>query len=258
LDLGIKNRVFIVGGATSGFGKAISLALVNEGAKVIGIARTAEKVAEIVSEYPDNFVGVSGDITEPRTLDALDEIVNICDLSGIVLNSGGPPATSALETSIDQWDEAYRNVFRWKAAMVNHFLPQMLKMNYGRILFVESYSVKQPVPNLVLSNSMRMAVTGFAKTLATEVADKGITVNILAPGFHSTPAAERVIIKRADSHQITLDQAEAQILSSIPMAHMGNPDDLGSLAAWLLSPHSSYITGQTISVDGGAILGSFG
>ena len=258
MDLEIKNRNFIVGGATSGFGKAISIALVNEGAKVIGIARTAEKVAEMVSQFPDRFVGVSGDLTETRTLDALDEIVNICDLSGIVLNAGGPPATSAIETGMDQWDSAYQNVFRWKIAFVNHFLPNMLKLNYGRILFVESYSVKQPVPNLVLSNSMRMAVAGYAKTLSSEIAGRGITVNILAPGFHSTPAADRVIRKRSDSHNISFEKAADDILSGIPMAKMGDPDDLGSLAAWLLSPHSKYITGQTISIDGGAVHGSFG
>ena len=258
MDLDIKNRIFIVGGATSGFGKAIALQLIEEGANVIGIARSEENIAEMVSKYPDQFVGISGDIANPATLEALDKTVNICNLAGMVLNAGGPPATSAMETSLEQWDEAYKNAFRWKVEMIQHFLPLMMKVNYGRILLVESYSVKQPVDNLVLSNSMRMAVVGYIKTLSKEIAQSGITLNIMAPGFHSTPAADRVVKKNAEAYGISEEKALSNITAGIPLGKMGDPDDFASLAAWLLSPHSRYITGQTISVDGGAVLGAFG
>ena len=103
-----------------------------------------------------------------------------------------------------------------------------------------------------------MAVVGYVKTLSQEIARSGVTVTILAPGFHQTPAAERVVKKRSDSTGISLENAEKEILDTIPMNRMGATEDFGSLAAWLLSPHSSYISGQTISVDGGAVLGVFG
>lgn len=258
MDLGLKNRVYIVGGVTSGFGKAIAERLMEEGARVIGVARRAEHVAAMTARFPDQFTGLAADITRPETLDYLKQVVNVCDLSGIVLNAGGPPATSALETTMEQWDAAWASVFRWKVSLLNEFLPIMMKVGYGRIVLVESYSVKQPVPDLVLSNSLRMAVVGYAKTLAQELATTGVTINILAPGFHDTPAAERVVKKRSESRQISTGQAEKEILSGIPMGRMGETEDFASLAAWLLSPGSGYVTGQTFSVDGGAVLGTFG
>ncbi len=258
MELELKDRIFIVGGVTSGFGRAIAEKLMAEGAKVIGLARRGDKLAEMYTHYPDHLIGISADITQEETLRTLDEIVNVCNLSGIVLNAGGPPATSALETTMEQWDEAYHQVLRWKINLLQHFLPHMQKVGYGRILFVESYSVKQPVPNLVLSNSLRMAVVGYVKTLSQELANSGITLNILAPGFHSTPAAERVVKKNSETQGISPKEAESKILSGIPMGQMGDPNDFGSLASWLLSPHSRYLTGQTISVDGGAVFGSFG
>ena len=258
MDLNLKDKVFVVGGVTSGFGKAIAIHLIKEGAKVIGIARGAEKIAAMVGDYPDHFVGISGDITSEKTFEAIEKSVNVCDLAGIVLNAGGPPATTALETTMDQWDEAYKQVFRWKVELINRLLPHMVKVGYGRILLVESYSVKQPVDKLVLSNSMRLAVVGYIKTLSKEVATSGVTLNIMAPGFHSTPAAERLVKKNSESKGISESAAEKEIVSGIPLAKMGDPEDFGSLAAWLLSPHSRYITGQTISVDGGAVFGVMG
>jgi len=258
MDLQLNDRIFLVGGVTSGFGKAIAERLMAEGAKVIGVARRPEKVAEMAAHNREQFMGISGDITDPRILEKLDEVVNVCSLSGIVLNAGGPPATSAQETTLDQWDAAYEQVLKWKVRMVQHFLPNLLKVNYGRLLFIESYSVKQPVPNLVLSNSLRMAVVGYVKTLSQEIADSGVTMNILAPGFHSTPAAERVVKKHSETQGKSIEEAEQAILHQIPMGKMGNTADFASLAAWLLSPHSGYLTGQTVSVDGGAVYGSMG
>lgn len=258
MDLNIKDRIFIVGGATSGFGKAIAENLMQEGAKVIGIARGGEKLAAMHQNHPEKFLGISADITKPETLKIIEDVVNVCNLGGIVLNAGGPPATRAKETTLEQWDDAYQQVLRWKVAFIHHFLPHLLKVNYGRILFVESYSVKQAVPNLVLSNSMRMAVVGYVKTLSQEIAESGVTANILAPGFHSTPAANRLVKKKSEVEGITLEEADQAITQHIPMGRMGKPEELGSIATWLLSPNSAYITGQTISVDGGAVLGSFG
>lgn len=119
-------------------------------------------------------------------------------------------------------------------------------------------SVKQPVENLVLSNSLRLSVVGFVKTLSQEIADRGITLNILAPGYHDTQAMQRLFVKKSQVQNISVEEAGKQFEDEIKMGKMGNPDEFASLAIWLLSPHSRYITGQTISVDGGLIKSVFG
>lgn len=134
----------------------------------------------------------------------------------------------------------------------------MKEAGYGRIVFVESMSVKQPVENLVLSNSLRMAVIGMAKTLSREIASSGITVNVMAPGYHATPAIDRLVAKKMEQSGKPEREIIEGFTSSVPVGFMGSTADFASLAAWLMSPHSRYITGQTISVDGGAISGSMG
>jgi 3-oxoacyl-[acyl-carrier protein] reductase len=174
------------------------------------------------------------------------------------VNAGGPPAKAFLETNMDEWDQAYRQILRWKVDLAQRFLPLFEKNNYGRYLFIESFSVKQPIPNLVLSTSFRMAVTGFVKTFSDEIALKGITANVMAPGMHMTPALERLIRKNSEVDGISFEAAKEKIIDSVPVKKAGNVNDFGSLALWLLSPWSSYITGQTISVDGGTVRGAMG
>ena len=258
MDLSLKDKLFIVGGATSGFGKAVAEKLIEEGAIVIATARTQEKLSKLADHYPGRFEGHVLDMTQPDTIEALSNAVGDRTLSGILVNAGGPPAGSFIDSTMDQWDEAYRNVLRWKVAITKKFLPHFIDKNYGRIVYVESVSVKQFVPNLVLSNSLRMGVVGFVKTLANEVADKGITLNVLAPGYHATPAMDRLFVKKSQITGVTPEQARIEFESEIPMEKMGDPKDFASIAVWLLSENSRYITGQTISVDGGLVQGNFG
>jgi 3-oxoacyl-[acyl-carrier protein] reductase len=257
MDLQLKNKLFIVSGASSGFGRAIASMLNEEGALVIAVARGMDKLNTLKDEHPDIEV-LSLDITQPESLIRVAETVGERDLDGIVVNADGPPAKAFLETNMEDWDKAYRQVLRWKVDLAHTFLPLFEKNNYGRYLFIESISVKQPVPNLVLSTSLRMAVTGFVKTLSDEIALKGITANVLAPGMHMTPALERLIMKNSEVDGISFNEAKEKIIDNVPVKRTGNVDDFGSLALWLLSPWSSYITGQTISVDGGAVRGAMG
>ncbi|MGN8225826.1 SDR family oxidoreductase [Gracilimonas sp. BCB1] len=258
MDLKIKNQLFLICGASSGFGRAVCEQLLKEGAKIIAVARREEKLRELKDDYPEQTQVFSGDLTQEPTLDELDTLIANRELNGVLINAGGPPALSALETSMDQWDEAYENVLRWKVDLTKRLIPIFQEHNYGRILFVESQSIKQPIPSLVLSNSLRAAVAGFAKTLSLEIAEQGITVNLLAPGSHETPAIERVIQKRAEESGKPLEEVKQEMEKSIPVGRMGTGDEFASLAAWLLSPHSGYVTGQTISHDGGNIKGLFG
>ena len=258
MDLNIKDQLFVVCGATSGFGAAVLKYLIADGAKVIAIARGQEKLAELKSRFPDSIEELCADITKSETIQILLDKIGSRKLSGVFVNAGGPPALKTLETQIQDWDNAYQQLLRWKVELTNTLVPIMMKESYGRMVFLESSSVKQPIDNLVLSTSLRLSVVGFVKTLSQEIADSSVTLNIVGPGYHETPAINRLLDKKAEQENITTQEAKEKIASGIRMKRMGNPDDLGQLAAWLLSPASGYISGQTISVDGGQILGVHG
>ncbi len=258
MDLGLKDNLFVVTGATSGFGRAIMESLVEEGARVIINARGLEKLKEIHQTYPDQIEIIAGDITTDATLSALIRKIEDRKLHGIVVNASGPPASRFSNTNLGDWDNAYEQLLRWKVKLTKLILPLMEKNSYGRIVYIESVSVKQPIENLVLSNSLRMAVVGFVKTLSREIADQGITCNILAPGYHSTPAMERLYIKKSNLLGINIEQARNLFEQEVAVGRLGETKEFASLATWLLSTMSSYITGQTISVDGGLVKGSLG
>jgi 3-oxoacyl-[acyl-carrier protein] reductase len=255
MDLQIKNHLFIAGGATSGFGKAIAEALLQEGAEVIVVARGVDKLKIIYSNQPNATI-VEGDITQATTIEQLKAIVGNRQLHGVLVNAGGPPAKMVLETTLEDWDDAYKKILRWKVAITQAFVPAMMKTGYGRILYIESSSVKQPIENLVLSNSLRLAVTGMVKTLSQEIARSGVTLNILGPGGHNTPAIDRLYHKKSEQTGLPFDEVKKAAINQIPVGALGEAADFASLALWLLSPQSRYVTGQTIMVDGGMIKGT--
>lgn len=258
MDLELKDKHFIVTGATSGLGNGVATALLREGARVIAVGRDEKRLIALHAVYPEQVIPCKADVFEPEAIEIIRKATSSIRLAGMLVNAGGPPAGSFLETDMEAWDRSYRTLLRWKIEFVKTFLPSMLEAKYGRILFIESSSVKQPLENLVLSNSLRLAVVGFVKTLSQEIASSAVTLNILAPGFHDTPAVERLFVKRASNEKISLEEARRRYESEIKMGRFGNKDDFGSLGAWLLSPLSGYITGQTISVDGGFIKGTMG
>ena len=253
----LKNQLFIVCGGSSGFGKAIAEALLNEGARVIAVARGAEKLHALQQQFPSLEI-LSADITDPSSIDQLKDKLAGRQLHGLLVNAGGPPAKQTLETTLEDWDNAYKNLLRWKVAITQAFVPLMMEKKYGRVLFIESSSVKQPLENLVLSNSLRVAVVNMVKTLSQEIAGSGVTLNIIAPGSHDTAAINRIYQKKSDQTGIPVEQVREAAIKAIPVGALGTAEDFASLATWLLSPHSRYITGQTFSVDGGMVKGIFG
>lgn len=258
MDLRIKDKLFIVTGATSGLGNGCARALLVDGANIIAVARDKSKLDKFSNEFPGQITALCGDITKSKIIDQLVQIVGDKYLDGLLINAGGPPAKSFLETDLTDWDSAYDTILRWKVEITKAFLPKFESQKYGRIVYIESQSVKQPIENLVLSNSLRLAVVGFVKTLSQEIANKGITLNIMAPGFHDTAAAHRLYVKRSKIEGVSIDKAKAKYESEIKVGRMGDVLEFGTLGAWLLSPLSRYITGQTISVDGGAVKGTMG
>lgn len=250
MNLQITNHLFIVGGATSGLGKAIAQALLVEGANVIVVARGEERLRTLFSNH-ENAELITGDITDSDTIDQLQYMVGERQLHGMVINAGGPPAKMVLETTLADWDDAYQKILRWKVAITQAFVPAMIKAGYGRIVFIESSSVKQPIENLVLSNSLRLAVVGMVKTLSQEIARSGVTLNVLGPGSHNTPAIDRLYQKKVEQTGLPFEEIKKNAIYQIPVGALGEANDFASLALWLLSPQSRYVTGQTITVDGG-------
>jgi 3-oxoacyl-[acyl-carrier protein] reductase len=258
MNLNINDQYFLVTGASSGFGRTAATLLMEEGANVIGVARGQEKLSELKYKYDSRFEYLLADVTTEDAIDKIIDKIGVTELSGAFINAGGPPAKSFLETKIYDWDEAYRKLLRWKVQLSKALIPHFIEQKYGRILFLESSSVKQPIENLVLSTSLRLSVVGLAKTLSEEFADQGITVNVLAPGSHNTSALDRLIQKKADMNSISFETAKAEFESGTKVGFLGDPDDLASLAVWLLSPQSKFVTGQTISIAGGALRSVFG
>jgi 3-oxoacyl-[acyl-carrier protein] reductase len=258
MDLGLQEQLFIVGGATSGFGKAITLALVNEGARVIAIARGIDKLTELQLVAPNQINILAGDLAEEETLNRLLSLIQDQPIHGMVVNAGGPPPKMVLETTLEDWDKAYQTLLRWKVALTQAIVPKMVSAGYGRIVYIESVSVKQPVENLVLSTSLRLAVVGMVKTLSQEIASTGVTLNVLGPGSHNTPAINRLYTKKAEQTGLPFDQVKEMGIQQIPVGKLGEAADFAGLAIWLLSPQSKFITGQTITIDGGAVKGIMG
>jgi len=257
MNLELNDKLFLVGGATSGFGKAIVKLLVDEGAHVIAVARTATKLEELQS-LSDTIEIIAVDLSEENAIDQICEQIGTRVLTGAVINSGGPPAMPVMDTKLSDWDAAYKTVVRWKIALTQALVPKMMEQGYGRLVYIESVSTKQPVENLVLSNAMRLAVTGYVKTLSQEIGTSGITFNILGPGYHATQRMENLFAKNSELKGVPESEIRKTFSEQTAMKKIGNPKDFASLALWLLSPHSSYITGQTITVDGGLVKGIMG
>jgi 3-oxoacyl-[acyl-carrier protein] reductase len=253
MDLQVKDQLFIVCGASSGFGNAIAKALLAEGASLIAVARREEMLHELHQSAPGQVETLAGDLTDPDVQLLLKEMVGARQLHGMVVNAGGPPAKTVLETTLEDWDAAYQHILRWKLAITKLFVPDMMAHQYGRLLFIESASVKQPLENLVLSNSFRVAVVGMVKTLSQEIAHTGVTMNILGPGSHNTPAIDRIYKKKSEQTGLDFATVREAAIQQIPVGKLGEAADFASLALWLLSPLSRYITGQTITVDGGSV-----
>lgn len=253
MDLAIKEKLFVVTGSTSGFGRAIAKLLLSEGASVILNARGEEKLLAFQSDFPETAEILIGDITSDATISQLIRKIGNRQLSGILINAGGPPASSFIATEMQAWDQAYQTVLRWKVKLTKAILPLMQSNGYGRIVYIESASVKQPIENLVLSNSLRLAVVGFVKTLSQEIAKEGITLNVVAPGYHNTPAMKRLFQKKSELAGVSVEVAKEGFKTQTLVGSLGEADDLATLAVWLLSPASKYVTGQTIAIDGGLV-----
>jgi len=258
VELHLNNRFIIVTGASSGFGEAVTRQLISEGANVLAIARRTPLLENLATELGSKCEVLSADVSQFDFPDILKEKLQGRIPDGIFVNGGGPPASAFSETTRDMWISAFHDIFLWKVELVKKLLPLFQQRNYGRIVFLDSVSVKQPVENLILSNSIRAAIAGMAKTLAGEVADSGVTVNVLSPGYHDTAAMQRLYSRKAINTGQSIQEVKEIFIKETGTGDLGNPGDLANLAVWLLSPASSFVTGQVISVAGNQVKGILG
>jgi 3-oxoacyl-[acyl-carrier protein] reductase len=259
MDLGLGDKVALVGGSSRGLGRAIAGQLAAEGAHLVLVARTREAVesaaADIAGESGVRVVPVTADVATPegvaRVVEAAMREFGRVDV--LVTNTGGPPAGPFEQHGTDAWRAAYDGLLGSVVEFTRALLPGMKERAWGRIINITSIAVKQPVKDLILSNSIRAAVTGFARTLANEIAPSGVTVNCVMPGYTRTDRLEHLASRVAAAKGIDADRMLTVWDDEIPMRRIGEPDELAALVTFLASTHASYITGQSIAVDGGWI-----
>lgn len=259
MDLGIRGKVALVAASSRGLGRASAEALAAEGVDLVLCARgeaalraTADGIRRASGV---RVVDIVADVATPTGIDtvlsAAQREFGRVDI--LVTNAGGPPAGPFDAHTPEAWDAAVRGTLTSVVELVRGVLPGMREREWGRIVNVTSIAVKQPIDNLILSNSVRAAVTGFARSLANEVASLGITVNNVMPGYTRTARVEELAERTATLKGTTPDAAYAAWEREIPMGRLGDPAEFGAMVAFLCSAHASYTTGASIPVDGGWI-----
>jgi 3-oxoacyl-[acyl-carrier protein] reductase len=254
MDLELTNRHALVTGASRGLGRAIAATLAAEGAEVVAVARNLERLNALVAATPAGRGTITAhacDLADASAIAGLSALMQHMDI--LVLNTGGPPPGPAADTSDAVWSQQFEAMFLSAVRLTRLALPGMRKRGFGRILAVVSSGVIQPIPNLGISNALRSALVGWAKTLAGEVAREGITVNCIAPGRIATDRVAELDQGRAKREGIDIAQVEKESRAAIPTGRYGEADEFASVAAFLASPRASYVTGGIIRVDGGMI-----
>ncbi len=259
MDFGLDGKVALVAASSRGLGRAVAEELGTEGASLVLCARGEEELARTA----DGIVEAAGVdvLARPTDLSDAESIAGLVDdalskfgrVDILVNNAGGPPAGPFESHSADAWRDAVRLNLESALALTRGVLPGMKERRWGRIVNITSVATKEPVDGLILSNSVRAAVTGFAKTLANEVAEHRITVNNALPGYTRTARLEELAVKLAESRGVSEEAVEAEWRESIPMRRLGEPREFAALVAFLCSERASYITGTSIAVDGGKI-----
>jgi 3-oxoacyl-[acyl-carrier protein] reductase len=251
MELGIDGRVALVMGASGGIGLAIAAALAREGARIAMASRSRERIEEAAAAIAGEVAPFVADTADLERLTELPGKVEAAlgSIEILVLNTGGPPLGGALDHAPDDWQAAYRSLVLAPRVLAGAVVPGMRELGWGRIVNVGSSSTREPIAGLNLSNAHRMAAVGFLKTLATEVAADGITVNTVATGRFAT--------ERIASNYGSMEAAEEAAREQVPAQRLGRPEEYGDLVAFLCSERAAYLTGAVIPLDGGLLRSAF-
>ena len=263
MDLGIKDKVALITAASQGLGKAVAWRLSLEGARVFICSRSLDNLKRTADEIATDTGGkvraFACDVTDENQVKGMvDDIAGeFGRLDILVCNAGGPPAGTAEDFELDDYRKALELNLLSTIHLCNLTVPHMKKHKWGRIIGMTSVSVKQPIDNLILSNTARTGVTGYLKTLSNQVAPFGITVNSVCPGYTKTQRVENLAKVFAESGKGTIEDFYNKLEKDIPMKRIGTPEEFAQVVAFLSSQGAGYVTGVSMQVDGGYIKGLF-
>ena len=262
MDLGLKDKAALVTGSSRGLGFATARLLASEGARVAVNSRSSESAASaadaIRQKTGGQVIGLSGDVTEPGVPENLIQEAALAfgKLDILITNAGGPPSGSFEGFDDLAWQKAFESSLMSHVRLIRAALPYLRESQSASVLTITSYSVKQPIPNLVLSNSIRAATVGLTKTLALELGRDGIRFNSILPAWTETERVIDLMTARAETNGTSVEDEIARQSKESPLGRMAHPDEFANAAAFLVSPAASYITGVMLSVDGGMYKGT--
>lgn len=249
MDLGLTGKRALVVGASRGLGAAIAQELAGEGARVLGVSRSGDAAGD--------WASFACDLAEPEAADAIFEAAQntLGGVDILIANSGGPPPSTAEGTDEAAILTSLQPMLLTLTKLTRLVLPGMREGGFGRILAITSAGVREPIPGLALSNTIRAALHGYMKTLAREVAADGITVNLLMPGQIDTDRLRSLHEATAQRMGVDPQAFRAKAVEAVPMGRIGEPREFAAVAAFLASERASYVTGQAIAIDGGLLKG---
>jgi 3-oxoacyl-[acyl-carrier protein] reductase len=262
MDLGLAGRVALVTAASRGLGLASAKALAAEGARIVICARGVRQLEQAAGELRGRGMPVEAVQVDVSAPDAATQLVQRASekfgrLDVVVINAGGPPPGGFGKVGDTDWERAFQLTLMSGVRLVRQALPMLTASGQGRVINIVSTSVKQPIDDLILSNALRLAVIGFAKTLSREVAGSGVTVNSVLPGIILTDRQRELRGADASRRGISFETAIEEVGRSIPAGRVGQPEEVGALVAFLAGAQASYITGTSIQVDGGLVISLF-
>jgi len=263
MDLGLQGKTALVTGSSRGLGYATALELAREGVRVAVNSRTAEKAAQaarqIAAETGGQVVGLAGDLTDPQVPErlVLGTVEAFGGLDLLVTNAGGPPAGSFDDFDDAAWYKAIELSLMCHVRLVRAALPYLRKSQAASVLTITSYSVKQPISNLLLSNSIRSATVGMTKTLALELGREGIRFNSILPAWTETERIQELMKARATANHTSVEEEMKKQAQQSALGRVSQPDEFAKPAVFLLSPAASYLTGVMLSIDGGMYKGTY-
>ncbi|UJW85365.1 SDR family oxidoreductase [Devosia sp. SL43] len=258
MKLGLQGKTALVLGASKGLGAAIAVALANEGVRVIGAARGVNDITALDAKVDKT----NGGRIEARELDlsksgsvaALAEaLIAEGGVDILINNSGGPAPGEARSAPLDAWQSGFDSMIASVIDLTQRLLPKMVERNWGRIITLTSSGVDAPIPRLAVSNGLRLALVGWSKTLATEVAGNGVTVNVIVQGRIHTDRVDQLDEAAAKRGDTTVEAIRKASIATIPVGRYGKPEELADVVTFLASERASYVTGSRIRVDGGMI-----
>jgi 3-oxoacyl-[acyl-carrier protein] reductase len=261
MNLGLKDKVVLIAASSAGLGKASALGFAREGANVVITGRDEQRLQEtrkaIIAETGVEVMAVRMNVTEKEDIESLvDKVIEkFGTVHVLVNNAGGPPPSLFWETSDEDWLKAFELTLMSSVRLTRSIIPYMRKQKWGRVINITSITAKQPIDKLLLSNSLRLGVIGWAKTLSNQLAKEGVLINNVCPGWTTTERVVALAEALAKTNDTTQQEEVTAIAQDIPMGRLGTPDEFANVVVFLGSERASYLTGTSIQIDGGATAG---